>query len=87
MNKIILDVYGNYIIQKALKIANKKEEPAFSRLLGLVMENIRFLDQKDYGKKLIKKLCNNYPEVKKFVNKYRRKHHHFKKFKKLELTN
>lgn len=50
----------------------------------MVMENLRYLDQKEYGKKLIKKLCQNYPEVKKYVNKYRRKHHYYKGFKKLE---
>jgi len=78
-----VDIYGNYVIQKALKISGKRDEPAFHRILKLVLENIRYLDQKDYGRKLIKKLSNNYPEVKKYVNKYRRKHHH-KSLKKLE---
>lgn len=77
---IISDVYGNYVIQKALKVTGDKKEPVFQKLLNLVMENIRYLDQKEYGKKLIKKLSNSYPEVKKFVNKYRRKHPH-KNFK------
>lgn len=53
-NKIVVDNYGNYVIQKALKVAAKKEDPAFSRILNLVLENIRLLDQKDYGRKLIK---------------------------------
>lgn len=77
-------MFGNYIIQKALKVANKRKDPAFSKLLTLVMENIRYLDQKEFGKKLIKKLCTSYPEVKKYMNKYRRKHHYYKSFKKLE---
>ena len=83
-NKIIVDNYGNYVIQKALKVAAKKEDPAFNRILNLVLENIRLLDQKDYGRKLIKKLSNTYPEVKRFVNKYRRKHHQHNRINKLE---
>jgi len=67
-----------------LRISNKKKEPAFNKLLGLVLENIGPLDKTDHGRKLIKKLCNTYPEVKRYVNKYRRKnHHHFKKHKNL----
>ena len=80
----MIDNFGNYVIQKALKVSNKKNKAAFTKLLTLVMENLRYLDQKECGKRLIKKLCNSYPEVKKYMNKYRRKHHNYKSLKKDE---
>lgn len=84
MKKILVDNFGNYVIQKALKVSSKTSTAIFNKLITLVLENIRYLDQKEWGKRLIKKLWNTYPEVKRYVNKFRRKQHAQKWIKKLE---
>ena len=54
---LILDQYGNYIIQNALQNADQKE---FDIIIEHIKENEKKLRQSQYGKIIIEKLMKNY---------------------------
>ena len=61
INDLIMDQYGNYIIQKALQNAEKNE---FDIIINKIKENEKKLKQTSHGKIIFEKLVKNY---KKFL--------------------
>ena len=61
INDLIIDQYGNYIIQKALQNAEKNE---FDIIINKIKENEKKLKQTSHGKIIFEKLVKNY---KKFL--------------------
>ena len=61
INDLILDQYGNYIIQNALQNAEKNE---FDIIINQIKENEKKIKQTSHGKLILEKLMKNY---KKFL--------------------
>ena len=55
--KLIIDQYGNYIIQKALQNAEQKE---FGIIIDIIKMNEKKLKQSQYGRVIFEKLVKNY---------------------------
>ena len=55
--KLILDQFGNYIVQKALQNSEQKE---FDIIIGIIKNNEKKLKQSQYGKVVYEKLMKNY---------------------------
>ena len=56
---LLLDKYGNYIIQKALSYANVDD---FNIMIKIIKNNIKNLKQTSHGKKIYEKLIKNYKQ-------------------------
>ena len=54
---LILDQFGNYIVQKALQNSEQKE---FDIIIGIIKNNEKKLKQSQYGKVVYEKLMKNY---------------------------
>lgn len=63
VRSLLYDMYGNYVIQRALRIA---PEPYKNILLGLIGKHLGGLKMLSYGNKLYLKLTKNYPELLKY---------------------
>ena len=57
ISKLILDQYGNYIVQKALQLSEQKE---FDIIIDIIKKNEKKLKQSQYGKVIYEKLMKNY---------------------------
>ena len=64
--EFIIDPYGNYIIQKALLIANEKE---FNFILKEIGKHYEEIKKVNFGKKLLIKLENLYTKLKEYEKK------------------
>ena len=56
---LLLDKYGNYIVQKALSYANVDD---FNIMIKYIKNNIKALKQNSHGKKIYEKLIKNYKQ-------------------------
>ena len=61
---ILFDMYGNYVIQRALSIAKEPYKTRLIEIIGPLLENLKILS---YGNKLYSKLINNYPDLIKYI--------------------
>ena len=58
--KLILDQYGNYIVQKALQNAEQKE---FGIIINIIKMNEKKLKQSQHGRVIYEKLMKNFQEI------------------------
>ena len=58
--KIVLDKFGNYVVQKAL---NKADITRKNYMLQLLIPLIPNLKTQYYGQRLLNKLCSQYPNL------------------------
>ena len=58
--KIVLDKFGNYVVQKAL---NKADNTRKNYMLQLLIPLIPNLKTQYYGQRLLNKLCSQYPNL------------------------
>ena len=65
ISKLILDQYGNYIVQKALQNSEQKE---FDIIISIIKNNEKKLKQSQHGKVVLEKLMKNY---KKYLIDYK----------------
>jgi hypothetical protein len=63
-NKMLLDNYGNYVVQKAI---NKTESEIQDKFLKMIVENVHDLEKVNFGQKLLSKLLIQYPKLKLFM--------------------
>ena len=63
---IFLDDYGNYVVQRGVKLAGSAY---YDKLLRLVAENADELKKQEFGPKLLLKLRSSYPELAKYLPK------------------
>jgi hypothetical protein len=61
---LLMDMYGNYVIQKALQISTEKYFSVFIKYIGPMLNDLRELN---FGQKLFTKFINNYPEFSEYV--------------------
>ena len=85
IHDLILDQFGNYIVQNALQNAEQKE---FDVIIEHIKENEKKLKQTQYGKIIIEKLMKNYKQylVENKINKNNNKNNNIK-FKKQKHHN
>ena len=85
IHDLILDQFGNYIVQNALQNAEQKE---FDVIIEHIKENEKKLKQTQYGKIIIEKLMKNYKQylVENKINKNNSKNNNIK-FKKQKHHN
>ena len=85
IHDLILDQFGNYIVQNALQNAEQKE---FDIIIEHIKENEKKLKQTQYGKIIIEKLMKNYKQylVENKINKNNTKNNNIK-FKKQKHHN
>ena len=85
IDHLILDQFGNYIVQNALQNAEQKE---FDIIIEHIKENEKKLKQSQYGKIIIEKLMKNYKQylVENKINKNNTKNNNIK-FKKQKHHN
>eukprot|EP00820_Chromera_velia_P022850 Cvel_31367.t1-p1 / transcript=Cvel_31367.t1 / gene=Cvel_31367 / organism=Chromera_velia_CCMP2878 / gene_product=Pumilio domain-containing protein C6G9.14, putative / transcript_product=Pumilio domain-containing protein C6G9.14, putative / location=Cvel_scaffold4661:1-8225(-) / protein_length=1409 / sequence_SO=supercontig / SO=protein_coding / is_pseudo=false len=57
---LMMDAYGNYVLQKAISVA---EEPLFSKLLDCVRPHMAALRQTHHGKRIAAKLVKRFPQL------------------------
>lgn len=62
---LLMDMYGNYVIQKALQISNEPHYSIFIENIGPVLSELRNLA---FGSKLYTKFINNYPEFADYLD-------------------
>ena len=78
ISKLILDQYGNYIVQKALQNSEQKE---FDVIISIIKSNEKKLKQSQHGKVVYEKLFKNYKKYliddksEKGINKTKNKKH------------
>lgn len=60
IGELLLDINGNYVVQKALAVAKGKY---YNEILEKIAENLDHLQMVSYGSKLISKLIGIYPEL------------------------
>ena len=78
ISKLILDQFGNYIVQKALQNSEQKE---FDIIINIIKNNEKKLKQSQHGKVVYEKLMKNYKKyliddkVEKGNNKNKNKKH------------
>ena len=78
ISKLILDQYGNYIVQKALQNSEQKE---FDIIINIIKNNEKKLKQSQHGKVVYEKLMKNYKKyliddkIEKGNNKNKNKKH------------
>ena len=61
---LILNPFGNYIIQKALKVCEKNQ---YEFILKILAENIKEIKKVKFGLKLISKLICDHPKINDFI--------------------
>jgi len=64
---LLMDMYGNYVIQKALQIADEPYYSIFIENIGPLLGKLKSLSS--FGAKLYTKFINNYSEFADYVNK------------------
>jgi hypothetical protein len=78
ISKLIIDQFGNYIVQKALQNSEQKE---FDIIINIIKNNEKKLKQSQHGKVIYEKLMKNYKKyliddkVEKVNNKNKNKKH------------
>ena len=65
IQNLLFDVYGNYVIQKAMRLAKEPLRKKFIQIVGALIWNLKFYP---FGQKLYNKLLASYPELSKYVN-------------------
>ena len=63
---IFMDHYGNYVVQRGIKLAGSAY---YDKLLRLVADNADELKKQEFGPKLLLKLRSMYPELGKYLPK------------------
>jgi hypothetical protein len=66
LKKIILDQYGNFVIQKAIKMSNNNNIRNY--LFQLIVPIINNIKKSKYGNHVYSKLCNEFPQLKNINN-------------------
>jgi hypothetical protein len=67
---LILNPFGNYIIQKALCVCDKNQ---YEFILKILAENIKEIKQLNFGIKLISKLICAHPKMNNFISDFDKK--------------
>lgn len=67
VEKMLFDMYGNYVIQRALSIAKEPYRTRLYELIAPKLDSLRFLS---YGNKLYNKLITTYPEIVMYIPNY-----------------
>ena len=67
LKKIILDQYGNFVIQKAIKMSNNNNIRNY--LFQLIVPLISVIKKSKYGNQVYSRLCNEFPKLKNINNK------------------
>ena len=67
---LILNPFGNYIIQKALCVCDKNQ---YEFILKIFAENIKEIKQLKFGIKLISKLISAHPKINDFISDFDKK--------------
>ena len=65
IRSLLLDMYGNYVIQKALSVA---KEPYYIKYIRAIVPIIDKLNTVSFGPKLYNKLINSYREIGQLVD-------------------
>lgn len=60
---LLLNNYGNYVVQKALAVAKDQNYLSMISIIGSSLDSLRFVP---FGTKLINKLVSTYPELHQF---------------------
>ena len=63
-NCIFLNEYGNYVVQKALNLANEEKKIL---LFKYIIQASQKLNNFPFGNKLISKLLKNYPKLSMYI--------------------
>jgi hypothetical protein len=63
-DKMLLDNYGNYVVQKAI---NKTEGETQDKFLKMIVDIVHNLEKVNFGQKLLSKLLIQYPKLKLFM--------------------
>ena len=66
LKKIILDQYGNFVIQKAIKMSNNNNIRNY--LFQLIVPLISVIKKSKYGNQIYSRLCNEFPKLKNINN-------------------
>ena len=66
LKKIILDQYGNFVIQKAIKMSNNNNIRNY--LFQLIVPLISVIKKSKYGNQVYTKLCMEFPKLKNINN-------------------
>ena len=67
---LILNPYGNYIIQKALCVCDNNQ---YEFILKILAENIKEIKKINFGIKLISKLICAHPKINNFISDFDKK--------------
>ena len=60
VSSLLFDMYGNYVLQKTMSIANEPYRTKFIQMVGPYLENLKMLT---FGLKLYNKLLTSFPEL------------------------
>lgn len=60
---LLLNNYGNYVVQKALAVAKDRNYFSMISIIGSNLESLRYVT---FGTKLINKLISTYPELQQY---------------------
>lgn len=66
IGELLINNYGNYVIQKALSIAKGKDQ--YHELLAKIKENLHLLQGVSFGSKLFHKLLVQFPELNSMIS-------------------
>lgn len=64
---MLFDMYGNYVIQRALSIAKEPYRTRLYEFIAPKLDSLRFLS---FGNKLYNKLITTYPEIIMYIPNY-----------------
>ena len=64
---LLFDMYGNYVLQKAIAYANDEESKSY--FIGIIIKEINKLQEFEFGQKLITKLILTFPELRHAIKK------------------
>ena len=67
VERMLFDMYGNYVIQRALSIAKEPYRTRLYEFIAPKLDSLRFLS---FGNKLYNKLITTYPEIIMYIPNY-----------------
>ena len=62
---LLLEKYGNYVIQKGLNLAEDKDKDELLKIIGNLSEELKTIE---FGNKLLNKLMTKYPKLINYMN-------------------
>ena len=65
VRNLLLEKYGNYVVQKGLHFAEKKDRDVLLKIIADLSDELKNID---FGNKLMNKLMTKYPELIKYMN-------------------